>query len=300
MDILEAWEIARQYQDKAVLDPDEDFMLIEAFMYMIEVYGDSFDGSVAMYNLASHYRRKGDYKLACKYFERSAENDNDLAYQEIGDIYYFGLAGQYDYEKAFKYYSKGAKARNTKAMLMLADMYKNGQCTEKDYDKYCELVFRVYDQIRDSFVPNNKGALYYRLADIMIHDGMQDDAIQCLRIAKSELAKEMLSYLDNLDLDLMKRIINCLYRLTEPDFINVDLYDLYYILKDEKKVSFRRKLSFSKHIVSSHLEQTGVVIEFDGKWFANIDDFFYKAEINKQRLPEVYKGLTAFKIIQWK
>ena len=76
-------------------------MLIEAWNYLIDFYGDTFDGSVYMYNLADYYLRKGDYELALKYLERSAACDNDVAYNPLGMIWYYGYAGSVDYGKTF-------------------------------------------------------------------------------------------------------------------------------------------------------------------------------------------------------
>lgn len=279
-------------------------MLIEAYMCIINEYKDAnpdeeIDGYVAMYNLASLYKRKGEYALALKYFELCSENGGStLADMEIADIYYDGLTGIIDYEKAFKYYSVAAKNGFPKAKLRLADMYKNGLFVDQDEEQYRKLVFEVYDQIWDGPVPYYKGETFFKVAQIYIEDDFEEDAFELLLTAQGELADQMLTYTDNSDLDLMKQIVELQYDLMQPEIDenwDFQLYDLYYILK--KPVSVEFSSSSGMHYVSSVLEPSGITVELDGRWYRSIDDFFYRATVDGERLPAVCDLLLDFRII---
>jgi len=302
IDLSEAYRITQEYQGKSVLEPDEEFMLIEAFSLIIHTYKDSEDvpdGYIAMFNLASHYKRRGEYDLALKYFVMCSDHGGELvADMEIGDIYYYGLAGAPDYEKAFKYYSSSANYDFPKAKLMLAEMYEKGQFVRQDHERYRELILAVYDQIQDSPVPHYKGHVFAKVAEIYLEDELPEAAFQLLLDAHYELTKQLLRYTENSDLDLMKRIIERIYELSGVDVSgmkNLHLYDLYQILKQPASVEFRSQSG--THRVSSFSESGEITIEFDGKWFRNIDEFFYNAAIDGKRLPALCLDLSDFRIL---
>jgi hypothetical protein len=52
------------------------------------------------------------------------------------------------------------------------------------------------------------------------------------------------------------------------------------------------------HYVSSVREPSGITVELDGKWYRSIDDFFYRATVDGERLPSICKDLLDFKIIK--
>ena len=304
MDSYEAYQITKEYQAKSVLEPDEEFMLIEAYLCIINAYkdvdpDDEIDGYVAMYNLASLYKRRGEYDLALKYFKMCYEHGGgSLAEMEIADIYYYGLTGHTDYEQAFRFYTAAAESGFPKAKLRLADMYRNGQFVDEDEEKYRELVFDVYDQIWDSPVPDYKGETFFKAAEIYLEAGFEEDCLDLLLDAQDALAEQMLTYTNDSDLDLMKKIIELQYELIEPKIDknwDFQLYDLYHILK--KPVSIEFSSSTGKHYVSSVLEPSGITVEFDGKWFRSIDDFFRRAIIDGERLPAVNQDLLDFRIL---
>ena len=305
MNSFEAYKITKEYQAKSVLSPDEEFMLIEAYMCIINEYKDAdpeeeIDGYVAMYNLASLYKRREEYDLALKYFEMcSRSGGSSLADMEIADIYFDGLTGVYDYKKAFNCYSAAAANGFPKAKLRLADMYKNGLYVAQDEEKYRELVFAVYDQIWDSPVSNYKGEVFFKVAKIYFEEGFGDDGFELLLTAQGELEDQMTLYTEKDDLDLMKELIEFQYELMQPvidDSWEFQLYDLYYILKEPVSIEFSS--SSGMHYVSSVREPSGITVELDGKWYRSIADFFYRATVDGERLPAICKDLLDFKIIR--
>lgn len=252
-----------------------------------------------MYNLANLYKRRGEHDLALKYFEMcSAGGGSKLADMEIADIYYYGLTGITDHEKAFRYYSAAAKIGFPKAKLRLADMYKNGLYVKQDDEQYRILIFDVYNQIRDSPLPNYKGETFLKLTRIYIEEGFEEGAFELLLAAQSELADQLRSYTDNSDLYLMNQIVEFQYELMQPEIDEnreYQLYDLYHILKNPVRVEFIGNTG--KHYVSSFKEPSGITVEFDGKWFRSIDEFFYGATIDGERLSSICNQLFDFRII---
>ncbi|MGI6721643.1 MAG: tetratricopeptide repeat protein [Anaerovoracaceae bacterium] len=304
MDYEKALEIIKKYQYNSDLTPDEEFLLIEAFMYIINLYKDIDpevmpDGYIAMFNLASLYKRREEYSLALKYFEMCSEHGGgSISDMEAARLYYDGRVGQCDYEKAFKYFSTAAQEGFPNAKLRIADMYKNGQFVKQDDEKYKELIFSVYDQICDSPVPYYKGETFLKMAKIYIDDGDLDEAFELLLSAKDELEKQLISYINNSDLDYIKQIIELQYELMQPEIDEnwlFGLYDLYYIL--QKPVSIEFSSSSGMHYVSSVPESHGMTIEMDGKWYRSIDDYFYRATIDGERLPAKCCDLMDFKLI---
>lgn len=304
MNSFEAYKITKEYQAKSLLEPDEEFMLIEAYMCIINEYKDAdpdeeIDGYVAMYNLASLYKRRGEYDLALKYFEMCSDNGGSmLADMEIADIYFDGSTGITDYEKAFRYYSAASENGFPKAKLRLADMYKADLFVDQDEERYRRLILEVYDQIWDSPVPDYKGETFFKAAKIYLEDDLREDALDLLLVAQGELVDQMLIYTNDSDLDLMKQIFELQYELLQPiidEKWEFQLYDLYYILKQPISVEFSS--SSGMHYVSSVFEPSGMAVEMDGKWYRSIDDFFYRATVDGERLPAICDLLLDFRIL---
>ena len=215
MDIYEALEITKEYQGLGSPSPEEEFMLIEAFTFLIDHYGDTFDGSVCMFNLANHYLRRKEYALAFKYLERSAACDNDVAYNSLGTIYYYGLIGKPDYQKAFECFEKTKYLPLSK--LMLAEMYKKGQYVDKDLKMYRQYIFDTFEQVWDSPVPNCKGEAFIKYVEIIMEeekDGNRKEEIAVL-LTQADISQQeqMTVYASQHDYEIMKRIKTLLYKL---------------------------------------------------------------------------------------
>ena len=117
MDSYEAYQITKEYQAKSVLEPDEEFMLIEAYLCIINAYkdvdpDDEIDGYVAMYNLASLYKRRGEYDLALKYFKMCYEHGgvvDDLLVYKMADDRFFLVINASNIDKDWAWIQQQAK-----------------------------------------------------------------------------------------------------------------------------------------------------------------------------------------------
>jgi TPR repeat protein len=81
----------------------------------------------ALYNLAKYYKDKGDLDQARDFFRLSGEQNTDLGWASLGDLY-FGI----DYEKAYHYYSK--VSNNSYAQCKIGLMYERGYFVTQNYN----------------------------------------------------------------------------------------------------------------------------------------------------------------------
>ena len=93
----------------------------------------------------------------------------------------------------------------------------------------------------------------------------------------------------------MKYLIKNLYELKGIDLNHIDLFDFYELLTKPVKLSF--KYDGEEHFAESVEEDGEVVINFDGKWFRNVDDFFAKASIDGLKLVVIGWELYDFGVI---
>ena len=279
MTISEAKKIIEKYEFKSVLSPEEEFMMTEAFDYLIDQTKDP----QYMVRLGGYYYEQKNFDLALKYYEMADSFGDKWAPEGLGYIWYYGRTGEKDYEKAFRYYSRAAENGYIRSAMKVADMYKNGYYVEKDYEKYCELIEDLYNQVNDSFGWNVKNDIYIRLARIRKSQGRTEEAISLLLDARNYLRAKLQYDPFFGDLNVMKWTTEELYELIDIDLSDLGLYDLYYLMKEPCKVAFT--YDGKTYEVEAVEEKDGISIRFGDKWYRSIDDFFLKATINGERVP---------------
>lgn len=290
MTIREAKSIVDRYEMKSVMSPDEEFLLIEAFNYIIDETRDSD----YMIRLGGYYYEQKDFDLALKYYEMADSYGNPWAPEGLGYIWYYGRTGEVDYKKAFEYYSKASENGFLRSRMKIADMYRNGYYVEKDYDKYCELIEELYRLSMDGYGWDEANDIGFRLAKIRKEQGRTEEAIELLEDAKSYLASKLVDNPFFGDMNVMNWIVNDLYELTEIDKADLDLYDLYRLMKEPCEVVFR--YSEDDYTVRATREDDGSVsVRFGDKWYRDIDEFFKKAEIDGERIPVLYPYIYALR-----
>lgn len=291
MTVGSALKIRREFYDKSIPDADDEFMYIEALEYLIrETKSPQF-----MMELGGYYYEQKRFDLALKYYELAAAERYDAAYECLGYIWYYGRIDERDYEKAFHYYSKAAEMGNTVCRYKVADMYKNGCYVEQDYDKYKEIIEEIFRQMMNSEIdPYPLPEIYTRMAGIRKEQGRIEEAVGLYREAKEDLALRISDNPFFGNLNIMKRLIEDLYKLTDPEPDEMDLYDLYHYLQKPVHITFRyRNIT---HDVRAAEEDGAVVICFNGKWFRTADDFFGKAAVGNKLLTSIYDELYDFKV----
>lgn len=298
MTVQEAQAIAEAFEKKDGPTEEEVFFYTEALDYLITETKDPR----YMMQLGGYYYGIRQFDLALKYYEMAAGYDYDCAYEGLAYIWYYGRTGQRDYKKAFEYFSKIADTGNVVARYKIADMYKNGYYVEKSQEKYEEIIEHLYQDSRKwdiSYLGYNNADLPFpevdtRLARIRRDQGRTKEAIDLYLEAKTILA-ERISYNAFFgNLNIMKWLIDDLYELTDFDPEYFDLFDLYYLLKTPHKVFFI--YDDCDFTIESVMEGEECVVNFNGKWYHNRDEFFQKAMLYGKLLVSVYDELYGFEV----
>ena len=212
----------------------------------------------------------------------------DAAYECLGYIWYYGRTGERDYKKAFEYFSKLMDKGNPVATYKVADMYKNGYYVEKDEKKYEDIVKKLYKDVQECknvFDPIPE--VYTRLAKIKTKEGDVDEAIGLYLRAKDWLAQRIRYNAFFGNLNIMKWLIDDLYKLIEFDEETFDFYDMYYLLKSPHKIRF----FYNKQEL-----QLESVLE-GNECYHSRDDFFKDAMADGVKLTSVYDELYGFEVV---
>ncbi|MBO4579120.1 MAG: sel1 repeat family protein [Clostridiales bacterium] len=289
MTIKEAQKIIESLGPKTDLTEDEEFEFIEALDYMIRTTSDPR----YMMELGGYYYGQRSFDLALKYYDMAAETGYEEANECLGYVWYYGRTGQKDYEKAFKYFTAAADKGNIVARYKIADMYKNGYYVNRDYDKYKEIIRDLYPRIKDArFLEEPLPEIFTRLAAIEAEEDKIYEAVDLYYRAKWFLAQRIMYNPFFGNMNIMKWLIEDLYKLIEPDPLEMDLFDLYYWLTRPCRISFR--VQGRKHEVTCVEEDGENVINFEGQWYRNVDDFMKKAKIGDRLLTDMLMDLDNF------
>lgn len=279
----EAMIIINSFRRKTSYTDEEEFEYTEALGYMISEHPDPG----LMMELGGFYYGKRLFDLALKYYEMAASLNYEEANECLGYIWYYGRTGEVNYEKAFKYFKAASQRGNPVARYKIADMYKNGYYVEKDYGKYKTIIEELYDEYKNN---RHLGAplpeIFTRLANIRVKEGREDEAIGLFLEAKHFLAQRIMYNPFFGNLNIMKWLIEDLYKLIEPDPYEMDLYDLYYWLTFPCTISF--ELEGKEYTVSCVEEDGQMHIKFEDTWYMDVDNFFKKASVNGKLLTDYY------------
>ena len=292
MNIAEARRICRDFYNLTNPTEDDEFIFTEALKYLIK----ETKNSDYMVDLGGFYYGKRQFELALKYYDLAAEYGNRYAISDLGYIWYYGRTGEKNYEKAFYYFDKARQMGDTIAAYKVADMYKNGYYVEKDFEKYKSIIEELYPKVKDArMLEDPLPEVFTRLARIRSDEGNVDEALRLYDIARDFLAQRIRVNPFFGNLNIMKWMIEDIYKLREFDSDFIELYDLYYVLNNPSKVHF--SFENKEHEVESVKEEGGIVIRFDDKWFRDIDDFFKKAELDGELLTTRYEELFDFEVM---
>ena len=296
MTVTEARKIIQEFDDGRRKPTDDDFfMFTEAMDFLINKEHNPRD----MMYLGGVYYDMKNFDLALKYYEMAASMDYDEAYECLGYIWYYGRTGERDYKKAFEYFSKMMDKGNLVATYKVADMYKNGYYVDKNMDKYKTIIESLYSKVLDcSNVFDPVPEVFTRLAHIRMEEDRNEEAVELFLRAKDWLAQRIQYNAFFGNLNIMKWLIDDLYKLIEFDEEYFDFFDLYYLLKSPHKISFEYEEKIQS--LESVMEGDECTICFNGKWFRSRDDFFKDALIagTNIKLTSVYRDLYAFEVIE--
>lgn len=290
--ISDALKIVERFENDPIFEKDEEFLYTEALQYLYDKTGEGEYIS----RLAGFYYEQRRFDLALKYYESAADKGILHAFEGLGYIWYYGRTGKTDYEKAFMYYSKAAEMGSLSSEVKIADMYKNGYFVEKNSDEYKRRIMELYPKVKNAKLLNSPlPEVYTRLSKIYIGEGKNGEAAKLLTNARPFLEQRMMNNPFFGTLNQLNWLIDDYYSITEFDVDNIELYDLFHLLKKPAKVCFW--LDEEQHIVESSKGETEPEICFDGKWFRTCKDFFLKAEIGGIRITALCYDLYGFEVI---
>lgn len=274
---------------------EEEFLFIEAADYLIHETKDS----EVMRLLGWHYESKECFDLALKYYEMALAHGNGTAAIGLGYIWYYGRTGTVDYEKAYYYFAKEAEFEPI-AKIKIADMYHHGLFVAQDEAKNQQIIeelYRIYSvsNILEDPLPE----ICYRLAGIREREGNIPDAIRLLKEGKSYLRSHIAFNPFFGNFSFMQRLVHHLYRLTPLDRNDLELYDLYELLKTPVKV--RCTYNGIPHLFESAEEPDGsVAAAFDGKWFRSFDDLLRTVKLDGYLITLSAWKFKNFEVISWR
>lgn len=291
---------AEKLAGKSALSEEEEFLMTETLRYLAE---ETKDPEYAEW-LGGLYYGNRQFDLALKYYEL-AEQEGGIWLNGLGYIWYYGRTGTVDYEKAFDYFSRTASLPDTgdiqvslwkeEAMYKLADMYKNGYYVEPDYDRYVSILEDLYGKVKEKWYGSSP-AVFTRLAEVRKEQGRMDDAIDLYLEARSDLARQLYSCHFFGEISRMDRLINDLYELIGFDETEFDIYDLFYIMKEEHIVRF--EYDGQPYEIASRMTEEGMIIRFGGRWYKDLSDFFEKARLDGEDITRRYREIEDLRIIR--
>lgn len=293
MTIKEAEKIVRDFNENSIPNEEDEFMFIEAMNYLIEERKSPRD----MLYLGGYYYEQKKFDLALKYYEMAAAMDYDDAYECLGYIWYYGRTGERDYKKAFEYFSKLKDKGHLVAAYKVADMYKNGYYVEKNQEKYEQIIeelFPIVCKCRNVFDPIPE--VFTRLARIRIDQDDIGEAINLYLHAKRVLAQRIGINAFFGNLNIMKWLIDDLYKWLDFDEECFDFFDLYYVLRFPHKVTFMYE-DKEQHL-ESVMEGDECVVCFNGKWYHDRDQFFKEACVDGKKATSLYGEFYAFEVLE--
>lgn len=291
MTIPEAKNIVEEMNRTCGYYTEEDFFLYtEAANLLIRETNDP----QYMIDLGGHYYERKIYDLALKYYEMAFRAGDTSVALGLGYIWYYGRTGTVDYEKAYYYFSK---AGGPVAEYKIADMYHHGYYVKQDDAKYKEIIEGLYDVYHwTNYIDDPLPEICVRLAGIREKEGNIGGAVRLLREGKEMLACRIGYDPFFGNFNIMRGIIENLYRLTPFDRTNFDLYDLYELFKEPATVQFTYEGELYKIIAEKEPDGT-VAVCFADKWYRSFEDMLRHAELDGGFLTLSSGKFKNFKVI---
>ena len=293
MTVYEAGKICRDYYNLTNPTDEDQFLFTEALRYLVEETKEPR----YMLALGGFYYEERRFDLALKYYEMAAKYDDLNAIVGLGYIWYYGRTGERNFEKAFYYYDKARQAGDPVAAYKVADMYRNGYYVDKDLSKFREIIEDLYPKVKDlQMLGDPVPEVSIRLAKIRTEEGKTEEALRLYEKARNFLEQRIRVSPFFGNLNIMKWMIEDIYKLKAFDEEDMRLYDLYYALGTPVRVRFT--FEQKRHEVEAVEEDGAVVIRFDDHWYRTVDDFFQKAELDGELRTSRYEELYGFEVVK--
>lgn len=300
MNLKEAEDIIIETENKSVTTEEDEFRMVEALMF---IFKETRECKPILY-LGGYYYGKKDFDLALKYYDMAAGLGSNEANLYLGYVWYYGRTGQRDYEKAFKCFEAVTKATvgddkehgqvskddQVEASLKIADMYKNGYYVKEDYKEYKKIIDKLFKDMKLFFEDHDVFQKYaevgLRKAGILEQEGKKEKALEIYYVCRYDLAVRLTYNLFFGDVNQMSWVIDDIYRITEFDSIDFDLYDLFHLLKEEHQVQFLYENK--TYIIESKKDKEGMSYRLEDKWYRTFNDLLLYGSVKNESLPYLY------------
>ena len=293
MTIEQAKQIYEKYAYLPSLTKEEKEELLNACRSLIELTGEY----EWMMELAGIYAMDKNYTEAAKYYEMAFEHGCDMAAESLGTLYYYGRTGKPDYEKAMMYCNKAAEAGSVNALVRMSDMYKNGYGVKRNPEEAVRMLEKAYELVKDTELMDDPlPEVFTRLARFRRSEDRIDEAIDLYERAKGFLAGRLLDNPAFADLNTMEWLVTELYDLKEPDAENLDLFDLYWLLK--KPSVYALDIDETQYVARAIGMENETAVLFEGKHYDSPGDFMQHAMINGERLIQLWEQINIFPVSQ--
>jgi TPR repeat protein len=90
------------------------------------------DGEALRHIGNDYYNKLKDYSKAMAWYQLAANQNEMVAYNNIGNMYYFGLGVSQDYITAMEYYLTAARDNHKNAMTNIGILFFNGKGVPAD------------------------------------------------------------------------------------------------------------------------------------------------------------------------
>jgi TPR repeat protein len=91
--------------------------------------------SKAQFAVGAHYRFKGDFSSAARWWKLSADNGYALAQQQLGDLYREGIGVPQDLTAGANLIEQAAQQGSFSAQMKIGEIYEKGQGVPQDFMK---------------------------------------------------------------------------------------------------------------------------------------------------------------------
>lgn len=265
----------------------ERFEFEEAMEYMIRTSPDPN----YIVGLGSYYRGMGRTDLAMKYFNQAIEMGDTGVYECLAAVYLDEHSGMKDDVRAFECFKKSWESSGSlQAYMEMAEMYRNGWGVEQNQERYQQMIEEMYVKIGHSqYMGDPVSEVCIHLGEIRRDQGRAEEAVDLFLHARRFLARRIKEYALEEDFHEMERLVKMIYEIVEFDETNIDLYDLFYILRPSCSVKFWHRLK--QYTLAYVADDEGDAIRFNRQWYRSLTDFMRRGKIDGEPVSKIVERL---------
>ncbi|MBQ9387185.1 MAG: sel1 repeat family protein [Lachnospiraceae bacterium] len=306
MTIEEAKSIVDSFSLGCIYTPEEEFRFVEAAQFLIKIRKDKN----ILWLLSGYYYQRHNFILSKKYLEMLAGEGETSGSVWQGYIWQEGYLGKTDYKKALEYFLEAAEKGDVLGYCKLAEMVGKGYGIDQDYEMYRTLVEKNYEVVRreiDNPLASTALAMV-QLAEIKTKEKKKYEAMDLYGEAVDHQKNFTCAFpvVDNIR--LLRTIIYRLYKMGEykkdryccPTYwwFSPESYELCWLNGIGSQLDFDycatcdecgdcKNRKERKHFFEVVRVNRRKAINFDGKLYRDMEDFWSNAAIGRHRMTSI-------------